>query len=86
MAALMMDAVHSTGYSKLWDTGPFKIERIVFKIERIVSSICEYVGPDWLFLAGINKLYKKVYGDVNEQTIDGFDAKMSLLRLYARHG
>jgi hypothetical protein len=68
MAALMVDAVHSTGHPKPWDTDPFKFE-------RIVSSICEYAGPGhWLFLAGINKLYMKLYGDVSAQTLDGYDA------------
>jgi hypothetical protein len=46
-----------------------------FKIELVVSSICEYAGPGhWLFLAGINKLCKQLYIKVKEQTIDGHDA------------
>jgi hypothetical protein len=51
-----------------WETDPFKIE-------LVVSSICEYAGPGhWLFLAGINKLYRKLYSDVSEQTLDGYNA------------
>jgi hypothetical protein len=54
--------------SQPWETDPFKIE-------LVVSSICEYAGPgQWLFLAGINKLYKKLYSKVHEQTINGYDA------------
>jgi hypothetical protein len=46
-----------------------------FKIELVVSSICEYAGPGhWLLLAGINKLCKRLYSKVQKQTIDGHDA------------
>jgi hypothetical protein len=46
-----------------------------FKIELVVSSICEYAGPGhWVFFAGINKLCKQLYSRVGSQLVNGYYA------------